>query len=114
MNEREVLTTKRLSGFEAVLNALRRLFSQRRSQLSYYEAIDILFTKRPPNERVSKALFSRRRVPDGLRLDWMFLDDRNQVCCTTRGTPYIYQLRVHSLDDELEGLFGNRDLVIFT
>ena len=81
-------------------------------EMTYNEAIRYFVTYKPRDPAVKKGAILKQRVPDGIRIARVFLDEQNRLISTPSGGIYGNQVVVEKLDQILLDTFGNTDVII--
>jgi len=81
-------------------------------QLTYNDAIAYFVNERPDDPRIVKGALLLLPERVGTRVFFLFLDEQNTPLCTTNGHFYGRNLKVQSLDEELEEAFGGTELLL--
>src|SRR5262249_49329182 len=81
------------------------------STLTFADAITYFVTSRPPTSATKGAIL-RSRVPTGIHVVQVFLNEENALILTRRGETWGRQLVATQLDQELSEAFSTHDLII--
>ncbi|MEH2112009.1 hypothetical protein [Nostoc sp.] len=82
------------------------------SVMTYENAVKYFVTERPSDPNVKKGAILKQHHQQGYYFAQVFLDSYNNVLCQNNRKPYGRQLVARQLDEELQDIFGDKDLII--
>jgi hypothetical protein len=97
---------------------LRALFRRKPAEamldrLTYRDVVKYFVEHRPAATLARKAALLRQKVGRQFYVQWCYLDAEGNLCVDGDGQRLGQTAWVRSFDDELQGLFGQSDLVVF-
>lgn len=83
-----------------------------KSELTYEASVAYFAQYRSANIHIQRSVVLREKLPEGVRIVQVFLDENNHLVYMSGERPYGRRLLVQVLDQQLNSRFGKGNLIV--